>query len=220
MTPADLSTVLPELVLAIFAMASLLFGAYAGKDDTAPMLTWATTGLFVALAVWIGVNGDGARAAFGGMFVDDPFARFAKITILLSAAAVLAISNEYMQRRGLLRFEFPILVTLSVVGMMMMVSAGDLMSLYMGLELQSLALYVMATMRRDSPRSAEAGLKYFVWGVADLWLCGDDTVFGDPFDIGRRGSPPWAVVRVGVHAVGAGVQSVCSTFSHVDAGCL
>ncbi len=180
MTPADLSTVLPELVLAIFAMASLLFGAYAGKDDTAPLLTWATTGLFVVLALMIGINGEGARSAFGGMFEDDSFARFAKITILLSAAAILAISNEYMQRRGLLRFEFPILVTLSVIGMMMMVSAGDLMSLYMGLELQSLALYVMATMRRDSPKSAEAGLKYFVLGSlsSGLLLYGASLVYG------------------------------------------
>lgn len=177
---ADLSTVLPELVLAIFALTSLLFGAYAGKDDTAPLLIWVTVGVFVALALFIGVNGAGEKLAFGGMFVDDPFARFAKITILLSAAAVLAISKDYMERRGLLRFEFPILVTLSLVGMMMMVSAGDLMALYMGLELQSLSLYVMATMRRDSPRSAEAGLKYFVLGSlsSGLLLYGASLVYG------------------------------------------
>jgi NADH-quinone oxidoreductase subunit N len=180
MTPADLSTVMPELVLAIFAMAALLFGAFAGKDETAPLMTWATAGVFAALAMWIGLNGNGERAAFGGMFIDDPFGRFAKITILLSASAVLVMSQDYMLRRGLLRFEFPILVTLSVIGMMVMVSAGDLMALYMGLELQSLSLYVLAAMRRDSAKSTEAGLKYFVLGAlsSGLLLYGASLVYG------------------------------------------
>lgn len=177
---ADLSIVLPELLLAIFAMAALLFGAYAGKDGTAPMLTWVTAAVFVAMASWIALNGDEPQAAFGGMFIDDAFARFAKVTILLSAAAVLAMSQDYMLRRGLLRFEFPILVTLSVIGMMMMVSAGDLMALYMGLELQSLALYVLASMRRDSVKSTEAGLKYFVLGAlsSGLLLYGASLTYG------------------------------------------
>jgi len=102
------------------------------------------------------------------------------VTILLSAAAVLLMSQEYMERRGLLRFEYPILVSLSVVGMMMMVSAGDLMALYMGLELQSLALYVIASLRRDSLKSTEAGLKYFILGAlsSGLLLYGASLVYG------------------------------------------
>jgi NADH-quinone oxidoreductase subunit N len=118
--------------------------------------------------------------AFGGMFHDDAFARFAKVTILLSAAAVLLMSQDYMERRGLLRFEYPVLVTLSVVGMMVMVSAGDLMALYMGLELQSLALYVIASLRRDSLKSTEAGLKYFILGAlsSGLLLYGASLVYG------------------------------------------
>jgi NADH-quinone oxidoreductase subunit N len=111
----------------------------------------------VALALWIGLAGQGERTAFGGMFIDDPFARFAKVTILVSAGAVLVMSQDYMSRRGLLRFEFPVLVTLAVLGMMVMVSAGDLMALYMGLELQSLSLYVVAAMRRDSAKSRRRG---------------------------------------------------------------
>jgi NADH-quinone oxidoreductase subunit N len=180
MTETDLSTALPEVCLAIFAMLALLFGAFAGKDRTAPMITWATAAIFALIAIWIGVAGAGSHPAFGGMFLDDPFARFAKVTILLSAAAVLVMSQDYMQRRGLLRFEFPILVTLSVVGMMMMVSAGDLMALYMGLELQSLALYVLAAMRRDSAKSTEAGLKYFVLGAlsSGLLLYGASLTYG------------------------------------------
>ncbi|MDT8856144.1 NADH-quinone oxidoreductase subunit NuoN [Paracoccaceae bacterium Fryx2] len=180
MTPADFYTVLPEVVLAVFALAALMFGAFMGKDNTAPTLVWATAGLFAALALWTGVAGTGARTAFGGMFVDDPFSRYAKVTLLLSAAAVLVMTQEYMERRGLLRFEYPILVALSVIGMMVMVSSGDLMTLYMGLELQSLALYVIATLRRDSIKSTEAGLKYFVLGAlsSGLLLYGASLVYG------------------------------------------
>jgi NADH-quinone oxidoreductase subunit N len=118
--------------------------------------------------------------AFGGMFVDDGFARFAKVVILLAAASILVMSQDYMSRKDMLRFEFPLLVALSVVGMMMMVSAGDLMALYMGLELQSLALYVVASMQRDSVKSTEAGLKYFVLGAlsSGLLLYGASLVYG------------------------------------------
>lgn len=180
MMPADFTTILPEIVMAGYAMAALLVGAYTTKDKLAPTLMWSTAGLFLLLALYIGTNGAGERTAFNGMFIDDPFARFAKVTILISAAAVLVISMDYMQRRDLLRFEFPILVTLSVIGMMMMVSAGDLMSLYMGLELQSLSLYVVAAMRRDSAKSSEAGLKYFVLGAlsSGLLLYGASFVYG------------------------------------------
>ena len=180
MSPSDFNTVLPEFLLATYAMGALLFGVYTSKDKTAPMLVWATSGLFLALALYIGFGGEGERAAFGGLFVDDPFARFAKVTILLSAAAVMVMSQDYMSRRGLLRFEFPVLVTLATIGMMVMVSAGDLMSLYMGLELQSLALYVVAAMRRDSAKSSEAGLKYFVLGSlsSGLFLYGASMTYG------------------------------------------
>jgi NADH-quinone oxidoreductase subunit N len=180
MTPADFQTVLPEVILAVFAMAALLFGVYTGKDKVAPQLTWATVALFVLVALWIGAGGEGARTAFGGLFIDDPFARFAKVVILVSAAAVLAMSQDYMLRRDLLRFEFPVLVTLATVGMMMMVSAGDLIALYMGLELMSLALYVIAALRRDSVKSTEAGLKYFVLGAlsSGLLLYGASLTYG------------------------------------------
>jgi NADH-quinone oxidoreductase subunit N len=177
---SDFQTVLPEVIIALYAMGALLFGVYNGKDKTASLLVWTTSGLFVLIALWIGARGDGARSAFGGMFIDDPFARFAKVTILLAAAAVLAMSRDYMQRRDLLRFEYPVLVALATVGMMMMVSAGDLMALYMGLELQSLALYVIASLRRDSVKSTEAGLKYFMLGAlsSGLLLYGASLVYG------------------------------------------
>jgi NADH-quinone oxidoreductase subunit N len=177
---ADLNVILPEIVLALYAMAALLGAVYTGRDRLAIPLVWATAALMVLLAVWIGMSGAGTRTAFGGMISDDGFARFAKVTILLAAAAVLLLGQDYMARRGILRFEYPVLIALSVVGMMVMVSAGDLMALYMGLELQSLALYVVASMRRDSVKSTEAGLKYFVLGAlsSGLLLFGASLVYG------------------------------------------
>jgi NADH-quinone oxidoreductase subunit N len=177
---ADLTVILPEIVLAVSAMAALLGVVYTGKDRMAVPLVWGMAGLMVLIAVGIGVNGSGTRTAFGGMINDDGFARFAKVAILLSAAAVLLLGQDYMARRNLLRFEYPVLIALSVVGMMVMVSAGDLMVLYMGLELQSLALYVVASMRRDSIKSTEAGLKYFVLGAlsSGLLLFGASLVYG------------------------------------------
>ena len=180
MLQADLTIILPEILLSVYAMIALLGAVYTGKDALAPMLTWVTAAVFTLLAIWIGMSGEGAQSAFGGMFMDDGFARFAKVTLLLSAAAVLVMSQEYLSRRGLLRFEFPLLIALAVVGMMMMVSAGDLMALYMGLELQSLALYVVAAIRRDSVKSTEAGLKYFVLGAlsSGLLLYGASLTYG------------------------------------------
>lgn len=180
MTGVDFQILLPEILLAVYALAALLFGVYGGKDKLAGLLTWATAGLFVALALLIALRDGVGATAFGGMFVDDAFARFAKVVVLVSAAGVLVMAQDYMARRDLARFEYPILATLSVIGMMVMVSAGDLMALYMGLELQSLALYVMAAMRRDSVKSTEAGLKYFVLGAlsSGLLLYGASLVYG------------------------------------------
>lgn len=179
MISADIQIVLPEIVLAVFAMAALLFGVYTSKDKIASPLTWVTAAVFVVMSFWIATRAPGG-AAFGGMFVDDGFARFAKVVILLSAAAILAMSEGYMAKRDLLRFEFPLLIALAAVGMMVMVSAGDLIALYMGLELQSLALYVVASLRRDSVKSTEAGLKYFVLGAlsSGLLLYGASLTYG------------------------------------------
>ncbi len=180
MLSQDLNTILPEIILSLYVMGALLAAVYTVKDKAAPLLLWLTSGLFVALAFWIGTTGSGATSAFDGMFIDDAFSRFAKVVILLSAAVILLIGQDYMVKRDLLRFEYPLLIALSVVGMMVMVSAGDLMSLYMGLELQSLALYVVASLRRDSVKSTEAGLKYFVLGAlsSGLLLYGASLTYG------------------------------------------
>ncbi len=180
MIALDFHNVLPEMLLALYAMAALLACVYAGKDALTGVVTWATAGVFIALAAYIGFAGEGSVAGFGGMFIDDAFARFAKVVILLSAAGVLLMSQDYLARNNMGRFEYPILIALAVVGMMFMVSAGDLMTLYLGLELQSLALYVVAAMKRDSVKSTEAGLKYFVLGSlsSGLLLYGASLVYG------------------------------------------
>ncbi|MEL6523192.1 MAG: NADH-quinone oxidoreductase subunit N, partial [Pseudomonadota bacterium] len=177
---ADLAIILPEIFLSVFAMGALIFAVYTTKDEVAPLLVWGTAAVFLALAMWVALAGDVSRSAFYGMFRDDAFARFAKVTILLSAAAILVMSQDYLLKRNLLRFEYPVLVSLAVVGMMIMVSAGDLMMLYMGLELQSLSLYVIAALRRDSVKSTEAGLKYFVLGAlsSGMLLYGASLTYG------------------------------------------
>jgi NADH-quinone oxidoreductase subunit N len=175
----DLTIVLPEFLLALYALGALMAAVYTVKDGLTGLLTWVTAAVFAALAVMIGAR-EGTSVAFGGLFTDDAFARFAKVTILLSAAAVLLMSQSFMKKRGIARFEYPILIALSVLGMMAMVSAGDLMALYMGLELQSLALYVVASIQRDSVKSTEAGLKYFVLGAlsSGLLLYGASLIYG------------------------------------------
>lgn len=180
MTSLDFTTILPEFGLTVFALLALLGGAFGGKDRTALPLLWLCVAALVAVAAWIGLRDVAPAQALGGMFIDDVFARFVKVVVLLTSAAVLAMSADYMHRRGFLAFEYPVLVVLTTIGMMLMVSAGDLIMLYMGLELHSLALYVMATMRRDSTRSAEAGLKYFVLGAlsSGLLLYGAALVYG------------------------------------------
>ena len=180
MIQADLNVILPEILLSLYAMLALLGGVYGGKDRLSVPLIFATAGVLVILAFIVSGSSNGTQTAFGGMFINDGFARFSKVLILVSAAVVLIISPDYLRSRKLLHFEYPILIALSVVGMMMMVSSGDLMSLYMGLELQSLCLYVVASMRRDSLKSTEAGLKYFVLGAlsSGLLLYGASLCYG------------------------------------------
>lgn len=177
---ADLAILLPEILLSLFALAALLAAVYTGKDKMASALVWLTSAVMLVLAAWIGLGDATTQIAFDGTFINDGFARFSKVVILISAAIVLVMSQEYMKRRDILRFEYPILVSLSAVGMMVMVSAGDLIALYMGLELQSLALYVVASLRRDSAKSTEAGMKYFVLGAlsSGLLLYGASLTYG------------------------------------------
>jgi NADH-quinone oxidoreductase subunit N len=173
-----LGPALPEIVLALGAIAMVLVGAVQGERATR-LLEGAAIAL-LALTLVLVVAGDGRLVTFNGGFIADGFARFMKVLTLVGAAAAILLASDFMRRDGSMRFEFPILVVLSTVGMMMMISAGDLISLYVGLELQSLALYVIAAFDRDNPKSTEAGLKYFVLGAlsSGMLLYGASLVYG------------------------------------------
>jgi NADH-quinone oxidoreductase subunit N len=176
----SLTIVFSELALIIYILASLMFAVYTRKDQLTSKLIWVTASVMIVLGALIILLGSGTSKAFGGAFIDDGFARYAKVVVLWSSAIILIISRDYLTKNNLMKFEYPILIGLAVVGMMMMVSAGDLMSLYMGIELQSLALYVIAAFNRDSIRSTEAGLKYFVLGAlsSGLLLYGASLIYG------------------------------------------
>jgi len=175
----QLQPVIPELVLAVGAMALLMLGAYRGEGTTG-----AVTVLSVCLLVATGVLElmlpPGKLVTFGGSFIVDDFARFLKITALVGSAATLIMSAEFLADASRRIFEYSILVLLSTLGMMVLISAGDLISLYLGLELMSLALYVVAASNRDNVKSTEAGLKYFVLGAlsSGMLLYGASLVYG------------------------------------------
>ncbi|HXG79379.1 MAG TPA: NADH-quinone oxidoreductase subunit NuoN [Methyloceanibacter sp.] len=174
----DLAAAIPELILTLGAMGSLMLGVYARRASGEAIL-WLSAFLIAIAAVFV-ASGEGTETSFGESFIVDPFARFLKLTTLVGAAVTLLMSVDYWRARGGVKFEYPVLILFATAGMMMMISANDLIALYVGLELQSLALYVVAAFRRDSARSAEAGLKYFVLGAlsSGMLLYGASLVYG------------------------------------------
>jgi NADH-quinone oxidoreductase subunit N len=170
---------LPEFVLGLGAMALLLVGVFRG-EGTARFVDYAAIALLVIAGAILVMLPAGKLTTFGGSFVVDDFARFLKILALLGSAASIAMSLDYARREHQERFEYPILILLSTLGMLMLVSAADLIALYLGLELMSLPLYVVAASHRDSLRSTEAGLKYFVLGAlsSGMLLYGASLVYG------------------------------------------
>ncbi|TWC05388.1 NADH dehydrogenase subunit N [Bradyrhizobium macuxiense] len=175
----QLQPVLPELVLAVGAMVLLMIGAYRGQGTTRFVTTLAVLLLVVTgvLELWLPA---GKLVTFGGSFIVDDFARFLKVLALIASAVTLILSTEYLSQPSSRTFEFSILVLLSTLGMMVLISAGDLISLYLGLELMSLALYVVAASQRDNAKSSEAGLKYFVLGAlsSGMLLYGASLIYG------------------------------------------
>ncbi|MBI3676562.1 MAG: NADH-quinone oxidoreductase subunit NuoN [Proteobacteria bacterium] len=169
----------PELIVALSGMLLLLGGVLRG-DRATSLVTLLASLVMVAAAFVMLTYGVGRQVAFGGAFIVDDFARFAKVLILLGSIVTLAMSHGYLEQEKIARFEFPVLVLFATVGMMLMVSAGGFIGLYMGIELQSLALYVLAAFHRDNARSTEAGLKYFVLGAlsSGMLLYGISMIYG------------------------------------------
>ncbi len=181
MTLQSLAPVLPEIVMAVGAMAILMLGVFRPDDErNGSSCSWLAI-LVMIVAGALVLTGTGAtHQVFDGSFVVDDFARFAKLLILGGSAASLVLGLGYLSRAHILKFEFPVLVLLATAGMMMMVSASDLIALYLALELMSLALYVLAAFRRDQLRSSEAGMKYFVLGAlsSGMLLYGASLIYG------------------------------------------
>ena len=169
---------LPEIVLAIGALALLMVGAFVGEKSTRVVTALSIALLAVALLILIFAPTVGVT--FSDAFVLDPFARFMKVLVLIGSAAAIFMSTSYARAHGFERFEYPLLIVIATLGMMMMISADDLISLYLGLELQSLSLYVVAAIHRNSVRSTEAGLKYFVLGAlsSGMLLYGASLTYG------------------------------------------
>lgn len=176
----NLFVALPEIIMAVWAMALLMLGVFQG-DKSYNQISNLTILGFIVCAIVMLVNVGGERqVAFGGMFISDAFAVFMKTLVYAGGAVVLLISGTYLKDHKIARFEFPILVMLASLGMLLMISANSLMSLYVGLELQSLSLYVLAAMNRDRTRSTEAGLKYFLLGAlsSGMLLYGISLIYG------------------------------------------
>jgi NADH-quinone oxidoreductase subunit N len=176
---ASLFLTLPEIILSTGAMALLMLAAYGG-DRAARLASWLAIATLAGAAFAVPGLGDDGGTAFDGLFIGDSFAAFSKVLIYIAAAASLVAASGWFSRDGDYRAEYPVLILLSSVGMGMMVSAGDLLTLYVGLELQSLAAYVLASFQRRDNRSAEAGLKYFVLGAlaSGILLYGISLLYG------------------------------------------
>jgi NADH-quinone oxidoreductase subunit N len=172
----DAMLALPELILAGASLVLLIWGAFARK--TGPVFTLAAV-LALAAAAFAAATGQGGRA-FNGALIADDGAGFAKVAIYAASAVAILLCERWFTRKGTQRFELTVLIVLAALGMGIMVSAGDLIALYIGIELHSLALYILAAFQRDDAKSSEAGLKYFVLGAlsSGLLLYGASLVYG------------------------------------------
>jgi NADH-quinone oxidoreductase subunit N len=203
----NIAILAPELIVAVGGMALLLFGAIRGEKGMA-LVSVMATGVLAVAAWFVMMPLSPQTHAFGGAFTIDDFARFAKLLILLGSATTLLMAQDYFKSQGIDKFEFPVLVLLATTGMMLMVSATNFIGLYMGIELQSLALYVLAAFHRNSLRSTEAGLKYFVLGA----LASGMMLYGISLIYGFTGSTDFAVIS---HLVKASNVSVGLVFGIV-----
>ena len=175
----EFAPALPEIVLAVAAMLLLMIGVFKG-DGSTRLVAWLSVAALAAAWLTMIMGPLDRTVIMSGLFITDSFALFMKSLVLLASGLAIIMSLGYIRNEGMERFEFPILMVLATLGMMMMISANDLMSLYLGIELQSLALYVVAAFKRDSQRATEAGLKYFVLGAlsSGMLLYGASMIYG------------------------------------------
>lgn len=181
---ASLQLSTPEIILAVGGLVLLMIGVFSGERSGTTVTGLAVAVLIIA-GLWL-VLATGEGQAYGGAFVSDAFAKFMKVLALIGSITAMVMTVGHARSEQLDRFEFPVLVVLSTLGMLLMISANSLLSLYLALELQSLALYVLAAINRESLRSTEAGLKYFVLGAlsSGMLLYGMSLVYGFTGHIG------------------------------------
>ena len=195
----NLEVVLPELILGGGSMVLLMLGVATRRERGELILRLAII-LLVLAGIFV-AGREGTTTLFHDSFIVDPFARALKLLTLAGAAFALLMSIDYWRGAGGVKFEFPVLVLLATTGMLMMISANDLIALYVGLELQSLALYVVAAFQRDSARSSEAGLKYFVLGALSSGML----LYGASLVYGFTGSTDFADIAAAVQPSGANI---------------
>lgn len=175
----DFLPAFPEMFLAFMALLLLMFGVSRKEESFRPVSNLSVLTLLAVIGVVLKYCGE-TSVTFGGMFIADSFGAFMKVLVLLGSAVSILMSIRYAERMRITRFEYPILILFSTLGMMLMISANDLIALYMGLEMNSLPLYVLAAMQRDKVKSTEAGLKYFVLGAlsSGMLLYGASLLYG------------------------------------------
>jgi len=198
---ADVMVLLPEILVALGGLALLMLGVFTGDKNTR-WLSYLAVALFAVAGGMVFTAPPGS--VYGGAFMEDRFGALVKLLVLFGAALVLIMSQSYLIREKMDRFEFPVLVVFSVLGMMIMASAADFLTLYIGLELQSLALYVLAAFDRDNVRSTEAGLKYFVLGALSSGMM----LYGISLIYGFAGATGYAKVAMIVQSGGASIGLV------------
>ena len=157
----NLQLIIPELFISIMIMFLLIFGVFK-KNSSQLVYNLTTVSLVAALALIINLDTQIQSSLFNNSYNIDSLARFMKILLILSGIFVMLSSSKYIQINKISKIEYPILILCSILGMMVMISSNDLIVFYMGLELQSLALYVLASFNRDNLLSTESGLKYYV----------------------------------------------------------
>ena len=175
---ASLAPAYPEMLMAVGALVLILLGVIVNKERSG-LVTWLAIILMAATGILVATQqADGV--IFNGLFIADSFSRYMKVLVMGGAALALILSISNAEENGVHKYEYSLLAVLSTLGMMIMVSTNDLMSLYIGLELQSLSIYVMAAIKRDDSRATEAGLKYFVLGAlsSGMLLYGASLVYG------------------------------------------
>jgi len=196
----SLQAILPELILVLGAMLLLMLGAIRG-DSATGVISGLSIILLVAAGAVLAMQPSGKVLAFHGSFILDDYARFLKILALVGSAVAILMSIEFLRAIGRERFEFPVLILLSTTGMLVLVSAADLIALYLGFELMSLALYVIAAIDRDNARSSEAGLKYFVLGALSSGML----LYGCSLIYGFTGTVSFAGIATAAKAGGVGL---------------